>query len=107
MSRSMHARCHERAHQSLGRVVLALLGALATIWRRSSRERAAGLGRELRDRTVRWFTEAGSGAQPTLGLVPETVVDCGPGSAGHQHQRCMRWISLCSARDDDSHNLAA
>lgn len=95
------------AHLSLGAAVLRLLGALFTSWKRTSRRRAAGLGRELRDRAVRWFTEAWSGTPSTLGLLPELVVRRGAAPQGFQHLRCMRWMALCSARDDDAHNAAA
>lgn len=98
---------HDPAHLSLGRVVLGLLGALSTLWKRTSRRRAAGLGRELRDRTVRWFTEAWSGTPSTLGLLPELVVRRGAEPMGFQHLRCMRWLALRSARDDDAHSAAA
>ena len=99
---------HDPAHLSLGRVVLGLLGALSTLWKRTSRRRAAGLGRELRDRTVRWFTEAWSRTRSALGLLPLASVVCRrAGCLGHQHLRQMRWIALCSARDDDSHSAAA
>src|SRR5688572_6318988 len=107
MSRQTSTAYHELAHLSLWVIVPRLLGALTTLWRGDSRKRAAGLGRELRHRTVGWFTRVWGGIRSTLGRLPESVARRRAESVGHQHLRCMRWLVHCSASDDDSHSMAA
>lgn len=105
MSTTRTAR-HDPAHLSLRTLVLRLLRAFSTLWASESRIRAVGLVRELRRRVVNWFTGASNKARSSLGrLLVSHVRYAEP--AEHQLLRCMRWLARCSAREDDSHRVAA